>query len=227
MINSSMEFLQFLAGTKYKIIQELGKKSQSASELAKTLKTSIANATQQLKLLEAYGIIKKEGRQNNQGPGKPKTFYEIKKEQNYIITLRKDGIKKIKLPVFWGYDLFIKMAELVDLRDQYFVPKFCFHTEDILKLCDAMALVKSTSQTVEFLLFTEHLDKVRKEYSNVVLKDLEGKEKKIVCWTHNENELVNGIENSEKYFMDMLKSAQIIWDKDGKLSAIKELRETK
>lgn len=119
------------------------------------------------------------------------------------------------------------MAQLLDIRDQYFVPKFCFFTDDIMKLCTAIALVKSTSNTIDFLLFTESLEKIRKDYSTVVLKDLDGKEKKIVCWTHNENELVNGIQNNEKYFMDVLKDAKIIFDKDGKLTTIINMRNSK
>ncbi len=222
-----MEFLNFLTGSKYKIIVELTKKPQSASDIAKTLKTSIANISQQLKLLEAYGIIKKEREEPSAGPGKPKIFYEIKKEQTYIISLKKDSLKKIKLPVFWGYDLFINMAEILDPRDQYFVPKFCFYTEDILKLCTGIALIKSTGQAIEFLLFTDQLEKIRKEYSNVILKDLEGKEKRIVCWTHSENELMNGLQNNEKYFIDLLKDAQLIFDKDGRLGTILSLRRTK
>lgn len=218
-----MEFEQFLVGSKWKLLQEIGKKPQAASDLAKTLKTSIANTNQQLKLLEAYGVIKKEKQEQTKKAGKPKTLYDIKKEEHYLITLMPGKVKKRRIPPFWGQNLFFNTLDL-NIDDQYFITKFCFFTEDILKHCDGVAFLKSTKETVELVLLTTALEKIRQEYSNVQLSTPEGTKKKIVCWTHSKEELENGLVNKEKYFLDLIKDYHIVYDREGVLATIQNMR---
>ena len=222
-----MEFDQFLVGSKWRIMEELGKKNQSASELAKVLKTSIANISQQLKLLEAYGIVKKEKTESEKRPGKPKTVYSIKKEQTFVIKIRKGSVKKLALKPFWGYDVFLNTVDLPHEEDTYYITKFCFHSEDILKYCNGMAFLKSTKETIELILSTENLEKIRKEFSNTLVKHPEGDKRKIICWSHSEKELEDGINNHEKYFLDLTKDYTIIYDREKVLEKILELRASK
>ena len=79
-----MELETLLIGSKWQIIEQLTKKKQSPLELAKKLGTTIANISQQLRLLELGNIVKKE-KTGASGLGKPKTLFSLKQEFAYII----------------------------------------------------------------------------------------------------------------------------------------------
>jgi len=83
--------LSLLTGTKWEILQLLAKKKQSPSELAKKLKTTIANVSTQLRLLQTAGLIKSE--KVRLGKGKPRTVYSIADKFAFIVLLA-DGIAK-------------------------------------------------------------------------------------------------------------------------------------
>ena len=54
-----MDYEELLTKSKWSILKELSKGEKSAVEIAKKTDQSIANVTQQLKLLEAYNLVKK------------------------------------------------------------------------------------------------------------------------------------------------------------------------
>jgi predicted transcriptional regulator len=222
-----MELDYAIAEGKWRLLQELSKKDQSASDLAKVLKTSVANINQQLKLLEAYGLIRKEKGIRTGKAGKPKSIYILKRNQQFLVSIKKGNVSKTRLSDFWIYDILFKiMATVDDQRDAYYLLKFCFQTEEILKRCQAMAFMKSTPEAIELVLLTQDLEKIRKEYSNIIIKDLDEKPKKIVCWSHNEKELKDGLERKEPYFMNLLNDLEILFDKEGKLSEVIAVRQT-
>ena len=80
-----------ITGTKWELLQLLAKKRQSPSELAKKLKTTIANVSSQLRLLQTAGLIKSE--KARLGKGKPRTVYSLADQFAFIVLLA-DGIAK-------------------------------------------------------------------------------------------------------------------------------------
>ena len=80
-----------ITGTKWEILQLLAKRKQSPSELAKKLKTTIANVSTQLRLLQTAGLIKSE--KARLGKGKPRTVYSLADRFAFIVLLA-DGTAK-------------------------------------------------------------------------------------------------------------------------------------
>ncbi len=80
-----------ITGTRWEILQLLAKRKQSPSELAKKLKTTIANISTQLRLLQTAGLIKSE--KARLGKGKPRTVYSLADRFAFIVLLA-DGIAK-------------------------------------------------------------------------------------------------------------------------------------
>ena len=63
-----MDYGTILTDSKWNIIKELSEKEQTPTELADKTKTTLANISQQLRLLEAYGIVKKERTESSKKP---------------------------------------------------------------------------------------------------------------------------------------------------------------
>ncbi|MEM2121282.1 MAG: helix-turn-helix domain-containing protein [Candidatus Woesearchaeota archaeon] len=89
-----MDLESIFSGSKWEIIKKLSEKSYSPIELSKELNTTVANISQQLKILEMAGIIKKERVQNHNKKGKPKTRFVLADDFAYIILLSKESADK-------------------------------------------------------------------------------------------------------------------------------------
>ncbi|MFH1649715.1 MAG: helix-turn-helix domain-containing protein [Candidatus Woesearchaeota archaeon] len=71
-------------GSKWDILKSLGSNPKSPIELAQESKTSVANISQQLRLLEMAGIVTSE-RISNRDRGQPRIKYRIANERAYVI----------------------------------------------------------------------------------------------------------------------------------------------
>ena len=92
---TKMDFETLFTSTKWEILDQLSKKSYSPLELSKILNTSMANISQQLRLLEALNLVKKE-KVSNRDKGKPRTLYSLSADYAYIIVFA-NGIAEKKL----------------------------------------------------------------------------------------------------------------------------------
>lgn len=94
-----MDLETLLTGTKWEILQMLAEKKRSPLELAKILNTTIANISQQLRLLQAAGLVKKERAEGTKraegiGAGKPRTLFSIAYEFAFVIMVSDKTAKK-------------------------------------------------------------------------------------------------------------------------------------
>ncbi len=212
---------EMFCSTKWVLLKELAEKPQSPSELAEKTQTSLSNIVQQLKLLEAYGIVKKEKAEPTNSNGKPKMIYSISKPLIQVVFLKdgkaEKGIFKTNIII----DSFMNLL-FASTEDIYFIAKFLFQNEEVLKKCKSIALFKSTKDSIELFLITDHIGDIRTKFSNTFIQDLFGKTKKIVNWTHNEHEIKEGLHRKDKYFVDMIKNSKSIQDNSGILRQIKQ-----
>jgi len=81
-----MELEGLFSGTKWDILRLIAKEPRNPLELARVLGTSIANISQQLRLLEAAGLVRKE-KVSNRERGKPRTRYFISRDMLYVVVL--------------------------------------------------------------------------------------------------------------------------------------------
>lgn len=82
-----------LTGTKWDIIKALSKESLSPLELSKLLNTTIANISQQLRLLQAANLIKKQ-KTGQAKAGKPRTLFSLSEDYAFIAVFSKGFAEK-------------------------------------------------------------------------------------------------------------------------------------
>ena len=209
---------------KWVILKEIAEAPQSPSDLATKTGTSLSNIIQQLKLLEAYKIVRK-GKSDEKNAGKPKTIYHLNIEMAYA-TILMDGKAEHKVyGINESNKMFFNILSVMTPEDVVYMLKFSFKYEDILKKCKAMGFLRSTKDSIELFLITEHIDEIRSKFSNIFVDDHQGKTKKRVNWSHHEFEITDGLTRKDKYFMDMTKNVQIIKDSDNTLLNFKRKRE--
>ena len=81
-----MELEGLFREQKWNILRFLSEGSYSPLQLAVKANTTIANISQQLRLLEAAGLVRKE-KVSNRERGKPRTRYFISRDILYVVVL--------------------------------------------------------------------------------------------------------------------------------------------
>lgn len=220
-----MEIASLLTDSKWSIVKELTKGAISPTELAKKTHTSIANISQQLKLLEAYGLVKREKVLNGDNqPGKPKSYYKLTKDIIEMTFITKNlAVRKSMEPNYFMKAIITSCIQLKG-DDCFLLQKFMFINEEVIQKCEAIGVVKISNESIDLLLITNHIDEIRQKYINQTLKTLEGKEKKIVCWTHNMQELEQGIKTKEQHFMFLTDNLKELMDKNDTFKKIEAMR---
>ncbi|MFC2135624.1 ArsR/SmtB family transcription factor [Bacteroidota bacterium] len=222
-----MEYGALLTDSKWDIIKELSIKEQTPTDLAAKASTSLANISQQLRLLEAYRLVKKEKKVQNKQPGKPRTVYSIDKEINYVIAVSDNYAVKKELELDYFQKAIFNMCVAGSNENIYFIEKFFITNEEVVKKCDAVGLVREDESKIELLLITKHIQSIREKYSNQSVENLEGKKKTIVCWTHNMDEMEEGLKTKNEHFLNLTKNLFPIIEKDLLIKKILEIKNEK
>ncbi len=90
-----MDIETLLTGTKWEILKLLSEKKLSPLEIAKKLNTTIANISQQVRLLQTAGLVKKE-KTSAVKAGKPRALFSISHDYAMIIVFS-EGFAEKKL----------------------------------------------------------------------------------------------------------------------------------
>ncbi len=88
-----MELDSFLASPRWDILKIIINKPSAPMEIAEQLQTTTSFVSQQLKLLEATGIVKKQ-KTGAFEKGKPRSLFSISEESLYLVPLAKDAPDK-------------------------------------------------------------------------------------------------------------------------------------
>ena len=88
-----MELETLLTGTKWEIIELLSAKPSSPSEISEKLQTTIANISQQLRLLQTAGLVSRK-RTGTGKPGKPRMMFSLSDDFAFLTIISKGLVKK-------------------------------------------------------------------------------------------------------------------------------------
>ncbi|HLC78298.1 MAG TPA: winged helix-turn-helix domain-containing protein [Candidatus Nanoarchaeia archaeon] len=108
-----MRFDSFLGSPRWEILQILSKEPSSPIELAKELKTTVAYMSQQLKLLDAAGLVVRT-KTGASLKGKPRTSFQISDELIYIASLTKDLSEKKLIKAYSHHKAILNIWNLED-----------------------------------------------------------------------------------------------------------------
>ncbi len=218
-----MEIEELFNKSKWGIIKELSRGEKSALEIAKKTGQSIANITQQLKLLEAYKIVKKLDAKKKKKPGKPRIPYALNQEI-YLTTFIRPGLAEkriIKLRETDDFhELLISLFYVIEHDKHYAIIKYVCQA-DLINQINTIAHLNSNEKEEELLIITDRVKEVREKYSNMSIVGPDGKTKKIISWTHNKKEISEGIKKKEEYFIKLVKNARKLLDKKDCLKELK------
>jgi predicted transcriptional regulator len=204
-----------LTSTRKSFLKEIAAKDCSAQELAKKTKTSIPNVLHQLQILEAQGYLERRTGKTKK-PGKPPTFYSLKKETATLNILSKAGVfnQTLSLKEIEMFDLMHIRLLMLNQEERPFIKKFFYMNEPLIRTCQAIGLFHGKTKDIELLVITENLGEVRATISNQMIT-WNGKDRKVIVWSHNLFEMEDGLTRQDQHFQNFKGKIDTLYDPQG------------
>ncbi len=154
-----MEQETLFTASKWQILKLLAEQSLSPIELAARSNTSVANISQQLRLLEMAGLVKSE-RVPNRDKGQPRILYSLAGNHSYLIATTNEFVQK-KLFALSTYNKIILKIWFYEKPElHYYLEKTFWAIEHHLNEIDAIALDEEESDPITLVILTRSLDKL-------------------------------------------------------------------
>ncbi len=207
--------------TKWVLLKQLEHGPLSPKELAELSNTTIANASQQLQLLEAKGFLKKVKRRGNSSRKErdARVLYNLSKQKTWLTTISKDRVEKKELKHPDNYFVNLLLCDLKYIRH---VAKFFLENEALSNKIDCLYYLQTIDDEVHFLVVTDELAFFRDEHHSFNVS-YSKKNITIKFWSHSLEELKSGLLSKEAYFVDLVRRAvPIRCENDEVKSVLKE-----
>lgn len=145
-----MDTESLFSSTRWEILSTLSQKKLSPLELALQLKTTSANISQQLRLLELAGLVKSE-KISNTDKGKPRVVYSLAGQSSFIVFLGHNfAQKKMLMPT--EYHKFVMRSLFLENPEHHMIiNEFYFKIKESLRDIDVIAAESTGSLNIFYV----------------------------------------------------------------------------
>ncbi len=126
-----MELETLFTASKWEILRHLSEQPLSPLQLAERSSTSLANISQQLRLLEMAGLVKST-RVPNRDKGQPRILYSLAGDQGYVIAAADDFVEKKLLKLSSYNKIILRIWLFDDPSTRYALEKSFWRIEHLL-----------------------------------------------------------------------------------------------
>ncbi|MFH0875852.1 MAG: winged helix-turn-helix domain-containing protein [archaeon] len=207
--------------SKWKILSALCEKESSPIELSKKLKTTLANISTQLRLLEALGLVKKQKIPNTQ-KGKPRTIFSLAKEFSYVTLVKKNYCSKKLIKLDKIDDAIFSIYFLNDSALHYYLFKFFFMFEEVLKECESLSYLGINGNDIELVVISSKKEELINKFANVAYT-YNGNTRKIITFVYTIDDIKQGLNNKEAFFTGVVARSFTLYDKNNVILPLKEI----
>ena len=162
-----MEQETLFTSSKWDILKCLETGKKSPLDLAKEANTSVANISQQLRLLELAGFVKSE-RVSNRDKGLPRILYSLAGNFSYLIISAPQFVEKKFLKLQNYQKVIMKIWFIEDQSLQYYVEKFFWSIESYLDKIEFLGIDISDTKNI-LVNFTSGNPELKKSLKDIQL----------------------------------------------------------
>lgn len=203
-----MHMENILSKTRWKILKSISQGNHTTEAIARSLHQSQPNINQNLRLIEAYGLITVH-QETKSTVGKPKNTYHIKGRIASVTLLDKTTTIKRTISSTAKQQMLLHLLFLEE-KIQQSILQYLFSNPEILDHC-SIAYMRDEEKEIHVLLLTDNVDHIRSNYSTFSAQH-NGKKYKIAAWTHSRLEMIQGLEKNDTYFKGLVQDMYILYD---------------
>jgi DNA-binding MarR family transcriptional regulator len=182
-----MEQETLFTASKWDILKILSSGSKSPFQLAKMSNTSVANISQQLRLLEMAGLVQSK-RISNRDKGQPRILYSLVGNQSFLIASTKDFVDKKLLKLSEYNKVILKIWFLDNPKLHYYLEKAFWHIEEALTENDALLFETNNSDDISLIIISDSPE-LKRGLKKLSIKSPEGASKTILFNVKAKSEL--------------------------------------
>ncbi len=208
--------------SKWEILKSLSNGQKSPLELARETKTSIANISQQLRMLELANIVKSV-RVGNRERGEPRLLYSLIGPLSYIISASPNFAEKKQLILTQYNEIIFRIWFVKDENAQYYLQKFFWEIESKLDKIE-MIIVKSEYAKLRMIIISEDAE-LKKEIKSKDIKKSKNESRRIDVSVLTKNGFQISLKQEEEFSVN--DELNVIYDPLNLFSKIKKEMEKK
>ncbi|MBR9692792.1 helix-turn-helix domain-containing protein [Candidatus Woesearchaeota archaeon] len=152
-----MELETLFTASKWEILQHLGDQPLSPLQLSECSSTSLANISQQLRLLEMAGLVTSE-RVPNRDKGQPRILYRLAGDQGYFISTSTDFVEKGLFKLSSYNKIILKIWFYEDANVRYVLEKAFWRIEENLANIKRLTVRKVANKKIELCVIGPKLE---------------------------------------------------------------------
>jgi len=166
-----MEQETLFTASKWEILKLLEKGPASPIELASLSRTSVANVSQQLRLLEMAGLVDSE-RISNREKGQPRVLYKLTGNRCYVISTSSTFVDKKFHEMSLTNKVILRIWFYPDPALQYFLEKAFWKVDHLLPKVQALGVQSKADRILFYLVASQKIE--RPESESVILTSHDG-----------------------------------------------------
>lgn len=157
-----MEIESLFSSTRWEIIKALARDKLSPMELASKTKTTSANISQQLRLLELAGLVRSE-KTSNVERGKPRVVYMLAGDMAFLI-LSSPNFANKKLISLTEYHNFVMRSWFLDNLEHHSLVNYLYiKIKDVIHNIDMIVASSTPKELTIYIIEDKKLDSVIKK----------------------------------------------------------------
>ncbi len=161
-----MEIESLFSSSRWEILKTLSQAKLSPLELAEKMKTTSANISQQLRLLELGGLVKSE-RTSNVEKGKPRIIYSLSGDSSFLIVASPKFTDKKMLPMTLYHNIMMRSWFIEDIKLHSLIGELYFKIKDQINNIEIIAVSQETENNVIIVGQTQKIiDSLKKTLSD-------------------------------------------------------------
>jgi DNA-binding transcriptional ArsR family regulator len=196
-----MEQETLFTASKWDILKMLARGPKSPLQLAKLSNTSVANVSQQLRLLEMAGLVDSK-RISNREKGQPRQLYSLVGNHSFLIASGADFVEKKLLKISDYNKIILRIWFIEDVKVHYFLEKAFWHVESYLPDIKGLFFDKKSAAGSELamLVVSDNLS-MRKDIKKLQSKNIDGQKREVVFVFKSVSELKSLLGDSTRYYV--------------------------
>ena len=194
-----MEQETLFTSSKWDILKCLESGKKSPIDLARESKTSVANISQQLRLLELAGFVKSE-RISNRDKGLPRILYSLAGNYSYLVISSPSFVNKKFMKLEDYQKSIMKIWFVEDKSLQYYIEKFFWTIEKNLNKIDLLTIDISDSRTLKVSVISENPE-LKKSLKDTVLDGPFGPKNFVINFVKESDIKKNILEKSKQLIL--------------------------
>ncbi|MBW2990751.1 ArsR family transcriptional regulator [Candidatus Woesearchaeota archaeon] len=203
-----MEQETLFTASKWDILKILSSGSKSPLQLAKLSNTSVANISQQLRLLEMAGLVQSK-RISNRDKGQPRLLYSLAGNHSFLIASTQDFVEK-KFHKLSEYNkVILKIWFLDNPKLHYYLEKAFWYIEEYINKIDVILLDLGKSNEINLLVISDVLE-LKKELRKSLIKNPEGVSKTVFFNVKTKSEFKKLLNNPASKFYVLYDPSNLI-----------------